>query len=276
MTTTTADLTARVGALPPMPRAAARVLALLRDPDASAEQMGRVIETDPALTAAVLRLVNSALFSVASPVTSLSRALVLIGFLRLRSLTLATVTAGLRDLVPPAAADSRDCIWEHSVNVALGARAIAGRLGFDWSEEAFIAGLLHDCGRLVLLARMTSEYHRLVSSLQPGTLPHPEEERSTLGLDHTEIGAALLRHWHLPEELAGLIERHHVEDVGADASNPELLAVVMLADRLLKTEPDPALVPPARCLNIAPGDLFKLGLEIPHEVAEARASLLAL
>lgn len=269
------DLAAHIGVLPPMPRAASRVLELLSEPDTSAEQIGRVIETDPALTAAVLRLVNSALFSLRQPVTSISQALVLMGFLRLRSLTLTTVTAGLRDLVPQSAADARDAIWEHSVNVALGGRALADQMGFSWTEEAFVGGLLHDVGRIVLLARKSSDYQQMCALTRDGLLPTLDQERDTLGLDHVEVGTELMRYWKMPPQLVDVIGGHHGE-TKPRGETAELVAIVTLADRLLGSASDEDTAGPARFLGLTPEKLFKFAQDIPAEVAEARASLLAI
>lgn len=272
MTHTEADALAnQIGALPPMPRAAARVLALIDDPEAGAGQIGRVIETDPALAAAVLRLVNSALFGLSQHVASLSHALVLIGFLRLRSLMLATVAAGLKDAIPSVAAEARERVWEHSVCTGLAAKALAQRAGVDWVEEAFAAGLLHDCGRLVLLARKTNDYVRLLDESK--LLPTPERETSALGIDHAELGGALLAHWNQAVPLVEAVRSHH------DDGPPKgpLQALVILADRLLDgsgrgVEPCPA----SEILGFKAEDLPELAVVLQDEVAEARKTLMAL
>jgi HD-like signal output (HDOD) protein len=266
-------LAARVGSLPPMPRAAARVLALINDPDASAEQIGRIIETDPALAGAVLRLVNSALFGLSQPVASLSQALVLIGFLRLRSLMLATVAAGLKDLIPPIAADARDRVWEHSVTIGLGARALAQRLGFEWGEEAFVSGLLHDCGRLVLLARCP-EYLQVLRTSERN-LPPPEQERQALGVEHAEVGAALLEHWKQSQALVLSARLHHGEAPPEGLFQP-LVAIVMLSELLLENPKPPEPCEASRVLGLSAADLPVIAEVITREVAEARASLMGL
>ena len=271
---TPGTLAERMNALPPMPRAAGTVLRLLESAETTADDLRRVIETDPALAGTVLRLVNSALFGLPQRISTLSHAIMLIGFLRLRSLTLTTVAAGLKGLIPPAAADEQALIWEHSVDTALGARMIAERLGFGWSEEAFVAGLLHDVGRLVLLAFQVDEYQDLVDPGR-GSLPTPEEEATLLGMTHEQVGRELLSRWNLAPQLVEITGRHH-GDVEPAGEHRELAALVMVADRLLgsASQEDPS--DPAETLGIGREELSRLAQEVHREVADARAVLLAM
>ncbi len=264
----------RMDALPPMPQAAGKVLRLLEQQDTTADDLRRVIETDPALTGTVLRLVNSALFGLPQQISTLSHAIMLVGFLRLRSLTLTTVAAGLKGMIPPDAAAEQALIWEHSVDTALGAKVIAERLGFGWSEEAFVAGLLHDVGRLVLLAFQVREYRGLVDPGR-GSLPTPEEEVELLGMDHEEVGRELLSRWNLAPQLVEVCGRHH-GDVLPEGEHRQLAAIVMVADRLLgsASHEDPA--PPAEILGIGRDELSRLAAEVQREVADARSVLLAM
>lgn len=271
---TVEDLASRVGSLPPMPRAAGQVLRLVQDPNATAEQIGRVIETDPALTAATLRLVNSALFGLQRHISSLTQTVVLLGFLRLRSLTLATVIAGLRDLVPQSAAEARDAVWDHSVSVALGARVITERLGMAWGEESFVAGLLHDCGRLVMLGKMTGSYRRLMET-SGGHLPCPTHETADFGFSHSDLGGALLRCWNLAPQLVEVAEQHHSEK-RPEGPFAKLVAVVKVADHLVGSSVADDPQPSAGLLGLDEPALKRLRRELPAEVAEGRGVLLAL
>lgn len=274
LTETPRDITAKIGDLPPMPRTAARVLEHIDDDSSGADKLGRIIETDPALAGSVLRLVNSALFSLPQHVTALPQAIVLLGYPRLRSLMLATVTAGLRDLVPSIAADARTRVWEHSIGTALAARQLADRLGCAAPEEAFVAGLMHDCGRLVLLLQRTVDYMLLLQRA-PGHLPGTDSERALLGFDHSEVGAALLRHWNLAPEVIVAAEHHH--RWGADAAGDGLLATVVLADGLLYGAiGDPTYQSAAASLGVPADALGELSVSILEEVAASRSSLLAL
>lgn len=269
----TSDASRRFGQLPPMPQVAARVLELINDPDSSPEDLHEVIEADPALASAVLRLVNSALFGVDHKVTSVGSAILMIGFLRLRSLTLATVVAGLRDGIPPGNHAERDLIWNHSVSVAIGARLLADRAGLMWSEEAFTAGLLHDCGRMIMLAGSGENYAELVA--QCGGLPSIDEERARFDVDHVTVGAALLGHWGLPAQLIAAVTEHH-DAVIADGPHRKLVALVALADRLLDDDDGASAAALMQLIELPAGPLDKLADELRREVVAARGELLAL
>ncbi len=261
--------------LPPMPRAAAKVLKLLNRPDTTAEDLRLIIETDPSLTTSVLRLVNSALFNLPKQISTLSHAIMLLGFLRLRSLTLASVVAGLKDLVPPQVAEKRDLIWEHSVNTALGARHLAERAGLAWSEEAFVAGLLHDVGRLVLLAQRPQEYAAFLDDF-PGGMPTSIEERKSLGESHEDVGGELLRQWNLAPQLIATVSSHHGSQV-FEGEHAALISVVALADRVVDTicvNEDP--LPAAALLEFDEETLEAISDEIRLSVKKERGGLIAL
>ena len=267
--------TVKTPVLPPMPQAAAKVLKLLNCQDTTAEHLRQVIETDPALTTSVLRLVNSALFSLPKQISTLSHAIMLLGFLRLRSLTLASVVAGLKDLIPPSVAEKRDRLWEHSVNTALGSRHLADRAGLAWSEEAFVAGLLHDVGRFVLLASRPEEYSDLLDKHQGG-MPTGKQEIEALGENHEQVGGELMSLWNLAPQLVAVVSAHHGDQV-AEGEHAALVSLVALADRLVDeigVDEDPR--PAAALLEIDEQELEVLSQEIRQVVREERGGLLAL
>ncbi|HHN75166.1 MAG TPA: HDOD domain-containing protein [Acidobacteria bacterium] len=276
MTTLTPDQVAsRIGELPPMPAAASKVLKLLNEQETTGEDLRKVIETDPGLTTSVLRLVNSALFNLPQRITTLSHAIMLLGFLRLRSLTLASVVAGLKGLIPPAAAQARDVVWEHSVNVAVAARALSTRANLAWSEEAFVAGLLHDTGRMVLLVCEPDAYVAMIQAGE-GTLPDPPQEQERIGLDHQQVGRLLLGSWNLAPQLVSAVGGHHGNDFQAD-DHGALVALVGLADRLMSMRPRlEEARQPAKHLGFDVDRLEELQQEIRETVHDERGELLAL
>jgi putative nucleotidyltransferase with HDIG domain len=258
--------------LPPMPQAASRVLDLLNQPDTTAEDLRRVIETDPGLTTAVLRLVNSALFNLRQHISTVNHAITLLGFLRLRSLTLATVVAGLKSIAPGSAADVRDRIWEHSVNTAIGARWLADKMSLAWSEEAFVCGLLHDCGRFLLLARQP---HAYVALCEPGhPLPSSAQERKVLGVDHQELGSALLQRWNQAPQIIEVVREHHTEEPAGD--HAQLVSVVALVDRVTEDGIRKGAYAAAERLGIESSSLSDLRHDLMKAAHEQRHELLTL
>lgn len=262
------------GHLPTMPRAAHHALDLLGDPDVSSEQLRQVIEPDQSLTAAVLRLANSALFGFLQPITTLSHAITLIGLARLRSLIMASIMAGMRDRIPDGAVAEATLIWEHSISSALGARIVSVQAGLRGAEEAFVAGLMHDCGRMLLLTERTTPYLELIE-MTGGLLPTPDEERSRLGICHQQLGAELLGSWSLAPQYVAVAAQHHGPEFGG-GPHARLVAAVALADRL--TDPrrseDPAA--PIALLGLGGRDLAALASDLRTGISEGLGSLRGL
>ena len=201
-------LLTRIAQLRPLPQAVMALQAVLQDEGASVADCAARIRQDPALTARLLRLANSAFYGVPGRVAGIDDAVQLIG---LRSLRLLAMTAAvtLQFNAPAGAAHWMDAFWRHTLAVAHMAQALAERRGLP-VERAYVAGLLHDIGRLVL------------RSAGP--------EAASWGADHAAVGAAVARHWHLPEAVAAAIAAHHVPPGGGGA--PTLVDVVHVADAL--------------------------------------------
>jgi len=205
-------LLARIAQLRPLPQAVMALQAVLQDEGASVADCAARIRQDPALTARLLRLANSAFYGVPGRVAGIDDAVQLIG---LRSLRLLAMTAAvtLQFQAPAGAARWLDAFWRHALAVAHLAQGLAERRGLP-VERAYVAGLLHDIGRLVL------------RTAAPDVTTHAAFD----GADHAAVGAAVARHWHLPEAVAEAVAVHHQPPAGGGA--PTLVDVVHVADAL--------------------------------------------
>jgi putative nucleotidyltransferase with HDIG domain len=223
-----AGLKAHVGELPALPQAVLQLLQLLRNDRLSTEQCIRLIEADPILTTRTLRLANSAFYGMAGRVTRISDAVAMLG--------LRTVAGALAAAALTQAFRQEDCPgyshadhWRHSVATALCARDLAPRAGLD-EEEAFLAGLMHDFGCLVLAVHCAPGAAAAMALSREQSLPLHEAESEVLGLNHAQVGALLAQHWHFPPEIVLAIEQHHrVPVTDADTRVP-LQALVQLAN----------------------------------------------
>ncbi len=201
-------LVAGIGTLLSLPNVVARLDRVVNDPLSSNRDVARVIGEDPGLTARLLRLANSSLYGFPGKIDTITRAVAIIGTHQLRDLALATGVIGMFE---DSGVEARqlDAFWRHSVVCGVAARTLAGCRREPNVEHYFIAGLLHDIGRLALIGEMPGHMRALVAeSADSGELLH-EVERRRLGFDHAEVGAALMRHWHLPESLALAVALHH-------------------------------------------------------------------
>jgi putative nucleotidyltransferase with HDIG domain len=204
------QLVARKGVLQTLPAVYFEILKALQDPDCPVSRLGEIVATDPALSAKLLQLVNSAFLGFGREIISPDEAVLLLGTDSLRSIVL---TWKMLSAFPNATASgvSLEQVWRHSLRVGRLAQRIARREGADLKivEEAFTAGLLHDVGKLVLAANPAAKYGSVMTRAAQEKQPLVAIERATLQANHAEVGAYLLDLWGLPLSLVEAVALHH-------------------------------------------------------------------
>jgi putative nucleotidyltransferase with HDIG domain len=217
----------KVKHLPPAPRLLPKLLSLLNDVNADNEDIVQIIRFDPALTAKVLQLCNSAYFAAAKPVADLGEAINRIGFNSIYQMVAGIV--GSRLLSPPQTGYglAQGELWKHSVVAAIASQVIAQDLN-EYPDIIFTAGLLHDIGKIVLTTSMTDSYSALLSETENKQNALVEAEKNILGVDHAEIGGRLLTKWNFPQELTSAVTFHHHPDNAGE--NKRLAACVFLGN----------------------------------------------
>lgn len=214
--------------LPAMPPVAARVLALMRDNQSTARKLAELISTDPAVTAQIIKIANSAYYSLPRQVKTLDHAIVILGEKSLKSLVLLTCMKGLNKSFGPV----ERLLWEDAVGCALAARLVAKRLGRADSEEAFLGGLFRNLGKLVMNNMDARKFQLMMEETARGDLLPDQLERNYFPFSHMLIGAAVLAKWKFPENLTYVV-RYYADPVSvSDGSSEldELMAVVNIAD----------------------------------------------
>ncbi|SHK66784.1 HDOD domain-containing protein [Rhodothermus profundi] len=212
-----------VRSLPPLPAAVERLLAMSREPEVDFRKVSQVIESDPALTARILRAANSAFYGVSRRVQTVRQAIVLLGHEVIINLALGVSVLNLkRNLLKQWPGDPA-AFWRHSLSVALLARELARQLKLADSEGAFVAGLLHDIGKLVLLSHHGVVYAQALLAARQSPDPLFLLERELFDVDHAAAGYALCQHWNLPEALAQAVAEHHAEEPPASGTIAELV-----------------------------------------------------
>jgi putative nucleotidyltransferase with HDIG domain len=258
-------LVARIGDLPAMPTIAVRIMEMISDPSTSANRLQAMISRDQALTAKVLKIANSAMFGVSRDISTLSHAVVILGFSTIRSIVLAASTKSIYHGGRQVAGFSTKLLWQHALASASIARMIAVvKKGLD-VEEAFIAGLLHDIGKSVLNNNFHEKYSQVVQTAYNTGGEFQEVEKQIIGFDHTQVGALVARKWNLSMSFEDAILFHHSPE-NADAF-PLLTACTALANEItIKLGIGPTKQPDrdigasqaASILNYGPDDLDKL------------------
>ncbi len=196
--------------LPALPQTVARLLKELRNPDVDLDELSREIALDQAITAKILRLVNSSFYGMPGQIGNLSQAVVILGTETIQNviLSIAIIKAfKLPDI--EAEGFSLEDFWRHTIATGLITQTIARMLELPNRQDAFVAGLLHDIGKLLLLQVSPEGFCRVVELVREKGLFFQEAERLVLTADHTSLGAWLAKKWHFPVHLQEVLFYHH-------------------------------------------------------------------
>jgi len=203
----------RIHNLPTPPMVFTQINKVLNNPNTSAYQIGAIISEDPALTAKVLKLTNSAFYSLPRTVTSVKQAIIILGLDVVRSLVLSASVFETFSKQYNLDKEFLDNFWRHSLSVAFMARIISRTKSFPSfleAEESFSAGLLHDIGKVIIFSHLPDEFTQIkqIVADNPET-SWQDVETGVLGFDHAMVGSHLAQKWNLPEDLCDAIRHHH-------------------------------------------------------------------
>lgn len=205
--TTPAELVSGLANLVTLPDVYVRCRALLDDPNASMQEIGGVISQDPALTARLLRISNSAFFGFATKIETVPRAITLMGTRQLHNLILATSVARAFSNIPDSVVNMA-AFWWSSVYCGVASRLLAVRCHVLDTERLFVAGLLRDIGHLVMYQQIPKEARDAQVRAVELQQPLHQVEREVLGFDFADVGAELMRAWGLPRGLEEVVALH--------------------------------------------------------------------
>jgi putative nucleotidyltransferase with HDIG domain len=202
----------------------------LQSPQCNLSTVGEAIEKDPDLTSRLLRLGNSPFYGYTSRLSSVAEAISLIGIRRVQDLLLASSIIERFSGVDEKHV-SMQSFWRHSLACGIAARVVAMELRLPKPDKYFVAGLLHDVGRLALLSESPEAAQQVFALYTEERILLREAEMKVLGFDHQQIGGALLRHWRYPSALIGAVASHHhpgLAEVGREEAS-----IVHLCDHLV-------------------------------------------
>jgi len=226
------NLIRQVQDLPSLPIAVTRVMQITNDPKAGLSDVAHALASDQGLAARVLKLANSAYYGSSRRIGTVSEAVVILGMRTTRNLTLATSCQDMLEREVQGYFLPRGALWRHSLACAAAAQNLARRAHFRGTEEAFVAGLLHDIGKVVMSAYLKAEFAQVLTRVAKGRLTFSDAEREVLGFDDAEVGARLLERWNLPPALVTAVQYHHAPSQAPE--NP-LAALVHVADTICLT-----------------------------------------
>lgn len=195
----------RADGLQVFPTVAARIQAVVENPNSSLTDLERAVSMDPALSAKVLKVANSPFYGLKRAVGSLRQALLMMGFWATRNLALALV---MHSIGRPNRPKRKD-LWYHSIRCAVAARKLAQTPVQGDPQEVFVLGLLHDIGKLILLELDEEHYLPILLKADSDETTLVESELDALTYSHADLGAACLERWNLPKDYILTVQCHH-------------------------------------------------------------------
>lgn len=256
-------IAARAGDLPPMPVLAMQALQMTKDPKVSARALQSVITRDQALTARILRIVNSAMFSLRGEVSTVSHAVAVLGMDAIRSIIMsASVQQVLLSGGPKGHDLGTRLLFDHSLGTAGAARILAEATRYPNAEEAFLCGLMHDIGKPILMRNFPARYTQVMADVYAGRAGFHPLELQAFGFSHAHVGALVAERWNFPRRFSEAIAFHH--DPLSASDHLQLACIVNLANSIMarmeigfekKKDLDVAAEPSAQFLNLTDNTL---------------------
>ena len=220
-----------------LPEITLKIIELVEDPSSTAQDLHNVISHDPALCSRILKVVNSAFYGLPRQIGSINRAIVLLGLNAVKNIAIAASLTKLfrgGELCPRFSAKG---LWVHSIATAACCKLICDQLKLGLSDEAFLAGLIHDIGIMVEVQAMRHELLQVFEEMSfnkegTPTCDMREIEGRILGADHEAFGAGLCEAWKFPKSFT-YVTRHHHDPLQLPTANRVLASVVYVADHLV-------------------------------------------
>jgi len=253
----------------------------INNPKKSMSDIAKVIREDPGLTARLLRIVNSAFYNFPSKVETISQAVTIVGTQQLSALALATSVMHMFKGIQSTLV-SMDSFWRHSIACGLAARVLATMRRDTNAERFFVAGMLHDIGRLILYTKLTDKSQAILENARQRPQLLYESEREALGFTHAVVGGLLLQNWKLPTSLEEIVMYHH--NPTSATRFPVETAIVHLADIIVHSmrlgTSGESYIPPIdptawEKLNLHPSALTSVEEQVDRQYQDSLRSMMA-
>lgn len=221
--------------IPPMPNVMVKALSVIKNPATGIAELGKIMQVDQAISTKTLSLVNSAFYGFRQQITSINKALVILGMMKAKNIIMSLA---LKQMM--TAQGSRE-LWEHSIKCAVASEILAKEYKVINPDDAFVIGFLHDIGKMLLNAKNPLKYSKVRYLATQGNVNLVEVEDAQFGTNHCVLGALVSKKWQLPVILTNCIRYHHDP---SQSSLPTVCGIVYCADRLVQPNmPNPLLEP---------------------------------
>ena len=219
--------------IPPMPNVMLKALTVIKNPATGIAELAKIMQVDQAISAKTLGLVNSAFYGFRQQITSINKALVILGMMKAKNIIMSLA---LKQMM--TAQGSRE-LWEHSIRCAVASEILAKEFKVINPDDAFVIGFLHDIGKMLLNIKNPLKYSKVRYLASQGNVNLVDVEDSQFGTNHCVLGALISKKWQLPVILTNCIRYHHDP---AQSSLPSVCGIVYCADRLVQAQmPTPLL-----------------------------------
>jgi putative nucleotidyltransferase with HDIG domain len=195
--------------LPTLPPVLVKLIGLINDPKSSSKELGKLVSVDQSQTARLLKVVNSPLYGFPRKISSVTEAITILGFDAVKNLALSISVFDIFGDSYGTKGFDRKKFWEHSIGCAAAGKVLAKYIGYPEQEELFVAGLLHDIGKVVLDNSFHKMFQQIIDLVQEKDILIRDAEREVLGFTHAPVGQELMKRWNLPSRLAEVIAYHH-------------------------------------------------------------------
>jgi len=193
------------GDLPTIPIVATKVMQLMEDENATADDLARVVASDPAVAARVLKISNSSFYGCQRQIQTLPHAIMMLGFVTLKSVVVA---ASVKQVYHPFGLTEK-LLWEHSFGAGLAARIIASETRVVNAEEAFLGGLFHDLGKIIMNFLDKEKFQEVMQRSYNDGIDFEQAEKTLFPYTHEEVGALVIKKWNFPDHLMKAVMAHH-------------------------------------------------------------------
>ncbi len=219
--------------IPTLPTVLERITSLLKNPQTSAEEIGKAITKDQALASKVLKLVNSAFYGFPGKISTITHAVVILGFSTIKNIVLtASIFETLKNSKDNTSGFNMEKFWLHSIACGAAAQTLAKHVGNQDKEECFIAGLIHDMGKIILCQYLPDEFYQVVNNVREKNILMYDSEKELFKSTHQEIGGIIAKNWNLPANLHYAVCYHHIPS--KSLNHYTTISIVHCADILVR------------------------------------------
>lgn len=218
--------------LPSMPQVIFKAQEIIENPEAGVQELSKIIETDQAVVTKMLKLANSAYYGLSGKVSTVKKAITLLGIQTLKELLITVGYAKLLDQKLDGYGYSSGDLWRHAIAVGLGSKIIAAKRRIGDAGEAYMAGLIHDAGKLILDPYIMERRQDFTRIMEEESQTFLNAERIVLGFDHADIAFQVCRKWRVPDTISRAVQYHHAP---SQSDGDRLSYIVHMADCIAKS-----------------------------------------